>query len=216
MGADRTAAWIGANLDNPVVGWTLTGLSLAGGPAKFALSQATGALTGMLTDAAIGLVVDFSIGEAHAAGYDPTSAGSIGRGAGAVVGAVGGLVGRGGARAFGRTIDRVKQLAQDFRYKRSSGFRKGVRDQVWSKAQARSPDGIVRDPNTGAALDPNRWDMGHRPRTEFRKHQTDAAERGISRREFLDEHNRPNRYQRESPSGNRSHAGEDPSDEFWR
>lgn len=36
----------------------------------------------------------------------------------------------------------------------------------------------------------DKWDMGHKPGSEFRKHQKDAAKRGISRKEFLNEHNK--------------------------
>lgn len=55
------------------------------------------------------------------------------------------------------------------------------------------------------------WDMGHKPGYEFRKHQKSARERGISRKQFLNEYNNPNHYRPELPSSNRSHKLEDGS-----
>jgi RHS repeat-associated protein len=98
-------------------------------------------------------------------------------------------------------------------YSRPSGYRKGVRDEVWENAKG--PDGQVRDPLTNQVMDKNQpWDMGHKPGHEFRKHQQSAEERGISRKEFLDEHNNPNHYRPELPSSNRSHRGEDMTDGY--
>ncbi|KNH21016.1 type IV secretion protein Rhs [Priestia megaterium] len=59
------------------------------------------------------------------------------------------------------------------------------------------------------------WDMGHKPGYEFRKHQKSAQERGISRKQFLDEHNNPDHYRPELPSTNRSHKGEDLTDNYF-
>ncbi|TDK32128.1 hypothetical protein E2F50_17445 [Rhizobium deserti] len=93
------------------------------------------------------------------------------------------------------------------RYERPSGYRKGVRDKVWHKAKGK--DGKVRDPVTKKEIKPgDKWDMGHKPGYEFRKHQQSAQQRGISRKEFLDEHNNPSHYRPELPSSNRGHAGE--------
>jgi RHS repeat-associated protein len=98
-------------------------------------------------------------------------------------------------------------------YNRPSGYRKGVRDEVWENAKG--PDGNVRDPLTGQVMNRNDpWDMGHKPGHEYRKHRESAEERGISRKEFLDEHNDPSHYRPELPSSNRSHRGEDMSDEY--
>jgi hypothetical protein len=58
-------------------------------------------------------------------------------------------------------------------------------------------------PNTGKKLDPKRWDMGHKDQT-LKEHQEDSRGRGLSRKEFLDEHNQPDRYHTEDPSSNRS------------
>ena len=102
----------------------------------------------------------------------------------------------------------------DVSYRRPAGYRKGVRDAVWENAKG--PDGQVRDPLTGAVMnsdDP--WDMGHRPGYEFRKHQLSAQQRGISRQEFLDEYNDPSHFWPELPTSNRSHAGEDTTDQYF-
>lgn len=96
-------------------------------------------------------------------------------------------------------------------YRRPSGYRKGVRDKVWDQAQ-RKGKGVVRDPLTGKALGKNRpWDMGHKKSLEFRRLQKSAEKRGLTRKEFLDEHNDPAHYRPELPSSNRCHAGEDMS-----
>lgn len=100
-------------------------------------------------------------------------------------------------------------------YRRPSGYRKGVRDKVWDRAVADSPDGIVIDPVTKKPMNKNDpWDMGHKPGYEFRKHRASAQERGISRKDFLNEHNDPSHYRPELPSSNRSHKGEDISDVY--
>ncbi|WHX51486.1 GH-E family nuclease [Paenibacillus woosongensis] len=56
--------------------------------------------------------------------------------------------------------------------------------------------------------------MGHKPGFEFRKHRKSAQERGISRKQFLDEHNNPDHFRPEKPSSNRSHKDEDHSDDY--
>lgn len=98
-------------------------------------------------------------------------------------------------------------------YKRPSNYRKGTRDKTWKEAKDNSPDGIVRDPKTGKPINPDEpWDMGHKPGYEFRKHRASAQERGISRKQFLDEHNDSSHYRPELPSSNRSHSCEDTTD----
>ena len=100
-------------------------------------------------------------------------------------------------------------------YKRPSGYRKGVRDKTWEEAKANSPDEIVRDPKTGKPINPNEpWNMGHKPGYEFRKHRASAQERGIDRKQFLDEHNDSSHYRPELPSSNRSHSCEDMTDQY--
>ena len=57
--------------------------------------------------------------------------------------------------------------------------------------------------------------MGHKPGYEFRKHAAGARERGISRKQFLDEHNDYTHYILEKPSSNRSHSQEAPNDIYF-
>jgi len=100
-------------------------------------------------------------------------------------------------------------------YSRPSEYRKGVRDKAWGDAIEPST-GRVRDPKTGQFMGKDKsWDMGHKPGHEFRKHQKSAAERGIDRKQFLDEHNNPSHYRPELPSSNRSHAAEDMTDSYF-
>ena len=97
-------------------------------------------------------------------------------------------------------------------YRRPSGYRKGVRDEVWENAKG--PDGNVRNPD-GRVMDIDQpWDMGHKPGYEFRKHQESAGDRGIGRKQFLDEHNNPQHFRPEIPSYNRGHSGEDLTDRY--
>lgn len=69
------------------------------------------------------------------------------------------------------------------------------RDKAWEEVEKASPDGIVHDPKTGRPMSKDEpWDMGHKPGYEFRKHRASARERGITRKQFLDEHNNPSHY----------------------
>ena len=106
-------------------------------------------------------------------------------------------------------------------YARNSGFRKGVRDEVWNDAVDDST-GLVKDPLSGATMNKNDpWDMGHRPGMEYWKERDNAINNWLdnreytSRKEFLDIMNDPARYRPELPSSNRSHLGEDASNDFW-
>lgn len=120
------------------------------------------------------------------------------------------------SRTANSNFDESGNLTPEARklYQRPSGYRKGVREQVWENARA--PDGNVYDPITKEALDPNRpWDMGHKPGFEFRKHQQSAAERDLTRRQFLNEHNTPGHFRPEHPSSNRSHKGENLTDDYF-
>ncbi len=99
-------------------------------------------------------------------------------------------------------------------YKRPTNFRKGLRDEVWDNAKDKH--GRVRDPVSGRYMSKNKqWDMGHKPGYEFKKHQESAARRGISRTEFLNEYNDPNKFRPELPSSNRSHKGEDKTNLYF-
>ncbi|ARL96056.1 PAAR-like domain-containing protein [Burkholderia pseudomallei] len=105
--------------------------------------------------------------------------------------------------------------SKDPRYKRGK-FRKGVREKAWEDAKKNSPDGKVRDPVTEKEMNPDDpWDMGHKPGLEHRKHVISAAERDLTRKQFLDEYNDPSHYRPELPSSNRSHVGEDLTDDYF-
>jgi predicted ribonuclease toxin of YeeF-YezG toxin-antitoxin module len=98
-------------------------------------------------------------------------------------------------------------------YSRPKGFRKGVRDKVWDAAKGK--DGKVRDPVSKKTMKKSEdWDMGHKPGYEFRKHAQSAQTRGISRKQFLTEHNDPTHFRPELPSSNRSHQGEDKTTKY--
>ena len=100
-------------------------------------------------------------------------------------------------------------------YSRPTKFRKGIKEKVWTDTEQAASDGLVRDPLTGRVMDKNEpWDMGHKPGYEFRKHRESAANRNITRKQFLDEHNDPSHYRPELPNSNRSHKGEDFSSRY--
>ena len=100
-------------------------------------------------------------------------------------------------------------------FSRPSGYRAGVRDSVW-KAAIELSTGRVRDPLTGKFIGAGQsWDMGHKPGFEFRSHQRSAASRGVSRPQFLDEHNNPSHYRPELPASNQGHSLEETTGE-WR
>lgn len=100
-------------------------------------------------------------------------------------------------------------------YRRPSGFRKGVRKKVWEDAKKKG-NGKVYSPDGIEIKETDKWDMGHRPGYEFRKHQESARRRGISRKQFLDEYNNPDHYRPETPSFNRSHKGELKGNHGWK
>ena len=105
--------------------------------------------------------------------------------------------------------------SKDPRYKRGK-FRKGVRGKVWEQAKKNSSDGQVRDPVSGKEMSPDEpWDMGHKSGLEHRKHVISAAERNLTRKQFLDEYNDASHYRPELPSSNRSHVGEDLTDDYF-
>ena len=93
-------------------------------------------------------------------------------------------------------------------------YRKNEKETVWDKAK--DEQGVVKDPITKKVMDIEEpWDMGHKPGHEFRKHQQSAADRKITRKQFLDEYNNPNSYRPELPESNRSHIGEDKMDFYF-
>jgi hypothetical protein len=106
-------------------------------------------------------------------------------------------------------------------YARNSGFRNGVRDDVWDEA-VNPETGLVSDPLSNVVMSKDEpWDMGHRPGMEYWKERDNAIIKWLdtrdytTRKEFLDKMNDPDRYQPELPSSNRSHRGEDASNDFW-
>jgi hypothetical protein len=57
--------------------------------------------------------------------------------------------------------------------------------------------------------------MGHKPKYEFWKHQRSAAERGISREQFLNEYNDAKNLRPETKKDNESHLYEDRTDAYF-
>ena len=117
-------------------------------------------------------------------------------------------------------LDKLENLNKNFDevpskdlYSRPA-WRAGMRDKVWE--QAKDTHGRVRDPVSGRYMSKDQpWDMGHKPGYEFKKHQESAAERGISREQFIDEYNNPEHLRPELPSSNRSHRGENKTSEYF-
>lgn len=106
-------------------------------------------------------------------------------------------------------------------YFRNSGFRAGVRDEVWGNA-VEGATGLVKDPMSDNVMNKAEpWDMGHRPGVEYWKERDNAINKWLdnrdytTRKEFLDQMNDPSRYRPELPSSNRSHRAEDVSNLFW-
>ena len=92
-------------------------------------------------------------------------------------------------------------------------FRKGVVEQVWENAKG--PDGLVRDPNTGEVINwtPGEsrkgvWDMGHIPEAKYSEMHEAYMNGELTTKEFVDWYNDPANYRPELPSNNRSHKYE--------
>lgn len=118
------------------------------------------------------------------------------------------------AKAQSALRSTLKQtLNPKYPYRRPSDYRAGVRDKVWEAAKRE--DDKVYDPLTGKEMKKDEpWDMGHKPGFEFRKHSDSAFRRGITRGQFLDEHNDPSHYWPELPESNQGHAGENHTEFF--
>jgi len=108
----------------------------------------------------------------------------------------------------------------DPRYGRPSHWRKGNREEVWEAARG-DVDNHVRDPETREVMDPDKpWVMGHAPGHEFQHHQRSAQGRGLTRKEFLEEHftlkdeNGNYRYRPETPSTSSGHRHELPWEDY--
>lgn len=98
-------------------------------------------------------------------------------------------------------------------YERPGDFHAGVRDQVWQNA-LKEGRGKVLSPS-GTEIKPgDPWVMGHKPKYEFWKHQRSAAERGISREQFIKEYNDASHYRPETKKDNESHFYEDRTDAY--
>lgn len=143
--------------------------------------------------------------------------GGIGRGAKALREAE--LIGEGEKiAAAGSSAGRRALTEEEKRlYKRPSHWRKDVRKKTWEAAKKESPNGVIRDPGEGRKVieETDRWQMGHKPGREFWKHQRDAADRGLGRKDFLDEFFTPEDFRPELPETNWSHSLEEPLGE-WR
>ena len=92
-------------------------------------------------------------------------------------------------------------------------MRVGVVDAVWENAKG--PDGVVRDPNTGDEIRwtqgtsrSNVWDMGHVPGEKYSDVHSRYMSGELTPAEFRDWYNDPLHYRPELPSGNRSHRFE--------
>ena len=92
-------------------------------------------------------------------------------------------------------------------------YRSGVVEEVWNNAKG--PDGLVRDPNTGDIINwtPGEsrqgvWDMGHIPEAKYSEVHSEYMKGNITLQDFLDWYNDPNNYRPELPSNNRSHKYE--------
>ena len=92
-------------------------------------------------------------------------------------------------------------------------FRKGVVEKVWENAKG--PDGVVRDPNTGEVINwvPGQsrkgvWDMGHIPEAKYSEMHEAYMNGEMTKKEFVDWYNDPENYRPELPSNNRSHKYE--------
>ena len=127
--------------------------------------------------------------------------------------------------AFGNTISCEERVANRFRYQSGSkadtkpytnsrpSFRKGVVEEVWENAKG--PDGLVRDPNTGEVINwtPGEsrkgvWDMGHLPEAKYSEMHEAYMNGELTTKEFVDWYNDPANYRPELPSNNRSHKYE--------
>lgn len=108
VGAGNTAREVSRVLDrNPWVGWTLTAIGLAAGPATFAVGAVIGAATAPL----VGLAAEASAGRAASLGHSNNTALAIGLGVGALL-AIGigfATVGPRGFQNMLRTADRAIQ-----------------------------------------------------------------------------------------------------------
>ena len=92
-------------------------------------------------------------------------------------------------------------------------YGKGQVEEVWENAK--DPDGIVRDPNTGEVITwdetkprNGQWDMGHKKHHKYSDLYKLYKSGKITKKQFLDEYRNPLNYHPELPKNNRSHRFE--------
>lgn len=92
-------------------------------------------------------------------------------------------------------------------------FRKGVVESTWNNAKG--PDGLVRDQNTGDVIywSPGQsrkdiWDMGHVPGQKYYDMYQKYIQGEMTPKQFRDWYNNPNNYRPEIPRNNRGHLFE--------
>jgi hypothetical protein len=92
-------------------------------------------------------------------------------------------------------------------------YGKGQVEKVWENAKG--PDGIVRDPNTGEVITwdetkprNGQWDMGHKKHHKYSDLYKLYKSGKITKKQFLDEYRNPLNYHPELPKNNRSHRFE--------
>jgi hypothetical protein len=115
-----------------------------------------------------------------------------------------------------RASETKLQSALDAKTYERPKFRKGLREEVWQNALRDSKvKGKVFSPSDTEIKPGDPWVVGHKPKYEFWKHQRSAAERGISREQFIEEYNRDaNHYRPETPEDSASHFYEDKTDAY--
>jgi Domain of unknown function (DUF4157)/HNH/ENDO VII superfamily nuclease with conserved GHE residues len=97
----------------------------------------------------------------------------------------------------------------------SGKFWKAVREKVWQSALKESKvKGKVLSPSGKEIKPGDPWVLGHKEKWEFWKHQRSAAERGISREQFLKEFQDYRQFRPETPEDNLSHKYESKTDEY--
>ena len=91
--------------------------------------------------------------------------------------------------------------------------RVSIRPAIKQAVQEMNTDeaGNMYDQGNGTLIKPGeQWYMGHKEGFEFRKMQLDAAQRGLTREQWIEEQNNPNIYQPELPSTSSRGAHEAP------
>jgi hypothetical protein len=105
------------------------------------------------------------------------------------------------------------QNALDAKTYARPGFTDAQRAKIWEQA-LKDGDGKVISPSGKEIKPGDPWEVGHKPKYEFWKHVRSAAERGVTREEFLRECKKLEKYRPETPEDNASHAFEDKTDAY--